>query len=221
MAGRYIDLTGQRFGRWTVISRAKDYISPNGYKSTQFLCECDCGNRTIVRGCNLRNGKSKSCGCLQPESVAKANSTHGDTGSRLYRIWKGIKSRCYISSSSNFEHYGGRGIQVCEEWKNSFEAFKTWALLNGYTDKLSIDRIDSDGDYKPENCRWVTNEIQARNRKMFKNSKSGISGVSWREDMQKWTAKIGVDKKEIFLGNYENKEDAIKARQDAEKKYWN
>lgn len=177
--------------------------------------------KLLLKVVNYAQEKKLSCGCLQKEATSKANSTHRGTGTRLHNEWRAMKARCYTPSCSNYEYYGGRGIQVCDEWKNNFEVFKEWALFNGYTDELSIDRINPDRDYEPSNCRWITMKKQFWNRRVRKTNKSGVSGVYWRDDIKKWKASITVNRKHISLGNYENKEDAIKARQDAEKKYWN
>ena len=170
-----IDLTGQRFGRLLVLDRATDHITKSGKSIKQWRCLCDCGHETIVRHGNLRNGTTTSCGCLHKEIVGAINRTHGlSTGnSRLYPLWKSIKYRCYNKDAKCYENYGGRGIKMCDEWLNNPKAFCDWAVANGYkeekTDKginiLTIDRIDVNGDYCPENCRFVTNEVQAKNKR--------------------------------------------------------
>ena len=145
-----IDITGQKFGSWTVISMAGQYKN----RSFMWLCECECGKRKIVHGEHLRNGRSKSCGCTRNHAII-----HGDCNSRLYRIWRAMNARC-----RKHKNYGGRGISVCCEWAE-YKNFKEWAISNGYTDDLTIDRVNNDGNYEPSNCRWVSMHEQSRNRR--------------------------------------------------------
>ena len=155
--GKFIDLTGKKFGRLTVIERAK-----NKGKSTMWLCKCDCGNETIVNGSSLKKDLTKSCGCLNIELLRKRQITHGKTNTRLYDIWAGVKGRCLNPNMKAYELYGGRGITLCEEWQE-FQPFYDWAMANGYSDKLSIDRINVNGNYEPSNCRWTDVETQQNN----------------------------------------------------------
>ena len=162
--GKFVDLTGQRFGRLVAIK----LLTSKGAKRPKWLCKCDCGGYVTTIGKSLRNGDCTSCGCHRKEVLkrgAKANITHGETNNKLYDVWRGIKKRCRLKSNHNYELYGGRGIDVCDEWYDSYENFRDWSLKNGYKEGLTIDRIDVDGDYEPNNCRWVDWKTQQNNRR--------------------------------------------------------
>ena len=163
---KFLDLTGQRFGKLTVIKFSKDVQSGNR-KRKYWLCQCDCGNLKEVRTDGLTRGTTKSCGCLKVENSYK-NLTdkyqfkpkYKVRNRKLYFVWRDIKMRCDDISN---KRYGGRGITICNEWLN-FDNFALWALNNGYKEGLSIDRINNDGNYEPSNCRWITMKEQCRNK---------------------------------------------------------
>lgn len=156
--GKFIDITGKKFNKLTVIGFYEK--SKNG---ARWLCECDCGNKTIVRGANLKNGSVKSCGCLTHE--VKPTLTHGMSNTRLYSIYCGIKYRCDNENSPSYKNYGGRGIKMCEEWSKDFMNFRDWALKSGYKDGLTIERIDVNQGYNSSNCCWKTKREQCYNRR--------------------------------------------------------
>lgn len=150
------DLTGQVFSRLTVIKL--DGLTDKK-KRRYWLCRCECGKNIIVKTSGLNYGSSKSCGCLRIDKVTK----HGNTNKRLFRIWKQMNKRCTDPKHNRYHLYGEKGIKVCTKWKDSFNAFEDWAVKNNYEDNLSIDRIDSKGNYEPKNCRWATPAQQSRN----------------------------------------------------------
>lgn len=169
-----LELTGLRFGRLVVIARCRS----NRQGNSMWKCLCDCGNEIVANSQNLKSGHTKSCGCHKSKVAAMRNAenTIGEKPrreNRLYRIYYGMLSRCYNQKDYHYPDWGGRGIKVCAQWKNSFQSFENWAISNGYADNLSIDRINNDGDYCPENCRWATAKVQANNRRSTQKTDLG------------------------------------------------
>jgi hypothetical protein len=174
------DLTGKRFGHLLVICPSE--LNGKGERF-RWHCQCDCGNSVEVLAQSLKRGATKSCGCM----INSAKTKHGMYGTRLYRIWHGMKRRCNVEADEHYKNYGGRGISICNEW-NEFEPFMEWALANGYSDKLTIDRINVDGDYCPENCRWVNSLVQQNNRR--NNVKLEFNGEIHTQS--EWARILGV-----------------------------
>ena len=259
--GIFLDLTGKKFGRLTVIGMADSIKRPNGKRMGVCLCVCDCGNKLEVPSCALKSGNTKSCGCLKKEKIRahtdligmkfgklrvikyshskynkktqnykyyyvckcdcgstvikqstylkyrkdqscgcnrlnkirlfnkKNKVKHGMRNTRIYRIWQAMKGRCKYPGVHGYENYGGRGIKVCEEWATSFENFLSWSYSHGYDNTLSIDRIDVNGNYEPNNCRWVNNETQCNNKRNTKY----ITYKGKTQSLHLWCKELNLD----------------------------
>ena len=188
MSGK-IDLTGKRFGNLVVMYDTGE----RKRKSICWMCQCDCGNFKIVRSIELIKGDTKSCGCLHSKVVSERMRTHGKSKTRLYRVWAGIKNRCYNQSASNYIYYGGKGITMYDKWRDDYASFEEWAYQNGFDDSLtsqecSIDRIDTSKGYTPDNCRWVSHTAQCNNQ--TSNKMLTFNGETM--SMAEWARKIGI-----------------------------
>lgn len=181
------DLTGLKFGRLTAIEPA----GRSKNKCIMWRCVCDCGNEVVVKSNSLNSGNTKSCGCLHKEGLKKSRTTHGMTHTRQYKIWCAMKARCYDKNNISFKYYGGVGIKVCNEWRNDFLAFYEWAMKNGYADDLTIDRINTSGDYSPDNCRWITISEQQSNRR--NNNPITYNGKT--QILSDWAKELGISRK--------------------------
>lgn len=164
--GKFIDLVGKKFGKLTVIK----YAGKDKFGTSLWLCKCECGNKKIIRSSDFKNGKTKSCGCIHNKKLVQYNKEnkrkyntlpYDKVQKKLDTVWRNIKRRC---GDKNNKDYGGRGITICKEWKE-FENFYNWAINNGYKENLTIDRINVNGNYEPDNCRWVTQYFQNRNQR--------------------------------------------------------
>lgn len=184
------NLEGQKFGRLKVIKR----ILPNDkWNDTRWLCECECGNKKIITKHSLNKG-TKSCGCIRIEKI----STHGLYHTRIHKEWEGIKARCKNSNDTAYQYYGGRGIKICDAWDNDFMNFYNWSMSNGYEDELTIDRINSDGNYEPNNCRWVNMTIQQRNRR--DSVYTEINGIT--KHLLEWADEYGIKRQTLITRYY-------------------
>lgn len=182
--GTFIDLLGQKFGRLTVVKRMPN----NNRNQAVWKCRCDCGNEIIVEAGHLRNGHTQSCGCFQRDRDVEYHTTHGMKGTKLFRVFHCMKGRCYNPTDKKYNRYGARGIKICDEWLNNPSSFFEWAAQNGYKDGLSIDRIDNNGNYCPENCRWVDNKIQSNNKST--NVVIEHNGIS--KTISEWADVLGI-----------------------------
>lgn len=186
-------MVGKTFNMLTVIEECKE----RKRKEKQYKCKCACGNITYVTGYNLRSGQTKSCGCLSKLNHYK---THGKSNTRLYRIYNNMKERCYNKNVSQYRDWGGRGITICDEWLNDFMSFYDWAYENGYDDNLSIDRIDNNKSYSPDNCRWVDVKTQNNN----KRSNVYLTFKGKTQSLQKWADDLGIPKSRLQNRYYRN-----------------
>ncbi len=192
MSKTVTDLSGLAFGRLTVESRAPDRIQPNGSTKVMWACVCSCGARLVASASNLRSGNTSSCGCLRKEELTARSISHGMTKTAEYNSWFAAKQRCTNPKHQYFYAYGGRGIQMCKEWSDSFEAF--FAHMGPKPSPMhSIDRIDVDGNYCPENCRWASPQQQSSN----KTNSRMLSAFGTNMCASEWSKLMGVSQQTI------------------------
>lgn len=184
------DIVGKKFGKLTVLElhhKEQLYLSDgikNGFKYF-YLCQCDCGNQIVVASNHFKYGHTNSCGCI--------TNKHNLSESRIFKLYSGIKQRCYNPKCPNFKNYGKRNITICDEWLHNFIAFYDWAIANGYNDTLTIDRIDVNGNYCPDNCRWVNMKTQQNNR--TNNHLLTYNGVT--HTINEWSEILGINRQTI------------------------
>lgn len=206
---RFIDRTGQVFGELTIsclVSRASRLTG----KKTLWECVCSCGDVSVYSSSNLVTGNSTKCLLCRQEAQILHGKARRGVESNEYKSWQHMTQRCTNENNTYYKHYGGRGIKVCSRWSDSFENFIE--DMGECVDGLTLDRIDVNGDYCPENCRWANRSLQSFNRR-----KTGDEGVSFRKDTNKWAAYINKGGERFSLGCYDKKEEALKARQEHEK----
>lgn len=169
---KFKDISGQRFG--LLVAQKPIIVRTSKRTRIKWECKCDCGNITVVTGSNLTSGHTKSCGCLNSKMTSERNKVimvvHGGVNDRLYEVWGSMKKRCNNPNDKSYKNYGGRGIKVCKEWDENYLSFKKWAYKNGYDEnaphgECTIDRIDVNGNYEPNNCRWISNAEQQKNKR--------------------------------------------------------
>lgn len=213
------DLTGETYGRLFVVERIPSETEKDVRSNKRlWRCVCECGNEKVAIEANLRHGNTKSCGCLLKESRVengkKAMKTHGMSKTKEYKAWGAMHTRCTNPNIDFWNNYGGRGIKVCDRWTleagGSFENF--FEDLGPAPDGWFLDRIDPDGDYCPENCRWVAPSLSSFNKRRSIRNKSGRTGITWSKKMEKWKVSLQT----THLGYFDSFEDAVKAREAAE-----
>lgn len=178
------DLTGMVFGNLKVVK-----IVGKKNRNTLWLCRCECGKYVECYQYNIERGTSTSCGCLRSYYAKKTRSCHGESTGKFYKKWSSIKSRCYNKNTPSYKNYGGRGIKMCDEWLD-FWSFREWAYLNGYSEGLTLERIDVNGNYEPSNCKWIPMEEQANN----KRNNSFIEYGGKKQTLSQWSKELGVGK---------------------------
>lgn len=192
---------GKQFGQWTVI--ADGGKSKSGKSLVK--CQCTCGKVYNIAIGNLENGLSTKC-------KSCATKKHGMSRTRIYSEYKSMLGRCYCKSHTSYPKYGAKGVIVCDEWLNNFMAFHDWAMSHGYTDELTLDRLDSTKGYSPDNCRWATYAEQNSHLAMLKTNKSGYKGVCWNKRSNRWLVVISINNKSKRIGEYNTQKEAIRAR---------
>ena len=198
------DYIGKKFGKWTII----EDLGKDNCNIKRVKCRCECGRESSIQFNCLIHGHTISCNSC-------ARTKHGDNKKRLYQTYYNMKKRCYDTKYSKYKDYGGRGITICNEWNNSYIVFKQWAITHGYREDLTIDRIDVNGNYCPENCRWVDRHIQNANKRKQPNNTSGYTGVYYLKQknlIKRWESRIQVNYKDVKLGIYMTQKEALEAR---------
>ena len=197
----------------TFVKDVSPKITTKGKTMRKALFVCSCGKEFETSICYVRCGDTKSCGCKNILSIKERFSTHGMTNSKYYKLWTHIKARCLNENCEQYKDYGGRGIKICKEWVNNFEAFYNYiSKLDDFgVSMLTLDRINNDGNYKPENLRWTTMTVQCNNQRIRKDNTSGVRGVSFNNIERKWKVRKSKNGNRICIGTFKLLDDAIKA----------
>lgn len=203
-----VDMVGLKFGRLKVIA----FSHTNKWREKVWKCKCDCGSYTEVSTAKLKSGNTTSCGCYRKECVERGLTRKYDISAynkkkatRLYKCWQDMKARCSNPKNKRYKNYGGKGVVVCNEWANSYETFQKWALNNDYSDELTLDRINVNGNYEPSNCRWATTEIQANN----KTNCRYIEFQGKKQSLAQWCRELNLNYGTISSGINRNKIDPL------------
>lgn len=217
----FIDRTAQRFGRLLVLCRVakRSYPYRTQRGEVRWLCLCDCGKNKIVSGNHLKAGNTKSCGCLRSENTAFMKTKYTYPMHKLYKVWVNMISRCENKRNRSYELYHSKGREVCEEWRHAPDNFMEWALTHGWTSKLVIDRIDNSKGYSPDNCRFVTHQVNTHNSDIQRRNKTGYSGVWYNYKTDNYNVYIsGIDvpkgkyKRKVHLGTFSTAKEGVEAR---------
>ena len=187
---KHIEIAGKKYGRLTAVR----FSHINSHRDSEWLFACDCGKAHVTSAYSVTSGKTRSCGCLKNEMAVTASTTHGLRNTRIYETWSGMRRRCLNPKRKDWPNYGGRGITVCSEW-NDFKKFYDWAMSNGYSDNLSIDRIDNNMGYSPENCQWVGRTFQNNNTRANRQ----ITAFGKTKNLQQWADDTGINHSTITL----------------------
>lgn len=210
------DYIGKRINGWYIIS----FLPYEKKKNVKVVCICPkCGKETSKILTDIKNGYTRSCGCEKLLKLMSRSTKHGYSKTRLYRVYHGMVDRCCDVNNKSYKDYGGRGITICDQWLNEKISFFEWACNNGYTDDLTIERKNVNGNYEPSNCTFIPNEEQALNRRTRIDNKSGHIGISKRNKSGKWIVRVTINKKRIYLGEYELLKDAVSAKETAENQF--